>query len=243
MSTQGLASLPSGLRMMSLRDVAAKLAEPNSTRFAKPSGLAPARAPFAPPTALNLSQLDPSRGFKIVEPTDLGAAPPMICSATIGSQTTHGRLDLHGQNLHGRPAPVRARPVTLGPFTVPRKASLGQEVTQGQQKRKMPMRSDDMHMPHREVVDPLRLDKDAASMCGPAKKFHDAEQAKIFADCDSGRSEEMEETGETEETRLRMPWGVEPVLNWTMGSMEQCQPEEFPGLLSHHGSGLTEDSS
>ena len=215
---------------MSLRDVAAQLAEPNSPRFAEPSGLGPARAPFAPPTALNLSQLDPSRGFKIVEPTDLGPAPSMICSATIGSQTTHGRLDLHGQNLHGRPAPVRARPVTLGPFTVPRKASLGQEMTQGQQKRKMPMQSGDM--PHREVVDPLRLDKDAASMCGPAKKFHDAEQAEIFAVCDSGRSEEMEEmeeTGETGETGLQMPLAVEPVLHWTM---EQCQPEEFPGLLT-----------
>merc|ERR1711935_514097 len=92
----------------------------------------------------------------------------------------------------------------------------------GQQKRKMPMQSGDM--PHHEVVDPLRLDKDAASMCGPAKKFHDAEQAEIFAVCDSGRSEEMEETGETEETELRMPWGVEPVLDWTM---EQCQPEEL----------------
>ena len=326
---------------MSLRDVAAELAGPNSPRFAGPSGLGAARAPIAPPTALrqevtreqakpvlglapgpglvrwvaqyDMRLLDPSRGFKIVGPGDgLGAAPPMICRAPTGWQT--GRLDLHDQDLHGQRVPVRARPATFGPFTVPPTASLGQEmtgqtasgamptqtpaglgpfspvthpvlaslgqeVTQDQtaamptqtQKRKMPTQYDmGVHererydMAHFEVYDPLRLDKDAAYMRGPAEKFHDAWKKEpepaaerveedIFADlvagcdisqrlsdCDiSGRSEEFEET---DETGLRMPWGVEPVLSRTM---EQCQPEKIPegcpGLLSHHGSGLTDD--
>ena len=350
MSTQGLASQLSGLRMMSLRDVAAELPEPNSLRFARaPPGFA--RAPVAPPTALgqevqrnqtgampilglapgqrlvrrvaqyDMRQLDPSLGFKIVapgaleEPFGLGAAPPMICTAGWQTAPVHSRLDLHGQDLHGRLAPVLARPATLGPFTVPPTASLGPEVAQGQtasgamptqtpaglgpfspvthpvlaslgqevtqdqtaamptqtQKRKMPTQYDmGVHererydMAHFEVYDPLRLDKDAAYMRGPAEKFHDAWKKEpepaaerveedIFADlvagcdisqrlsdCDiSGRSEEFEET---DETGLRMPWGVEPVLSRTM---EQCQPEKIPegcpGLLSHHGSGLTDD--
>ena len=288
MSTQGLAGQFSGLRMVSLRAVAAELAEPNSPRFAEPSGLGAARAPIAPPTALgqavtwkqaipvpapgqglvrraalyDMRQLDPSRGFKIVGPGDgLGAAPPMICRAPTGWQT--GRLDLHDQDLHGQRAPVRARLATFGPFTVPPTASLRQEMTQGQtasgamptQKRKIPTpcdmgvhESERCDMPHSELFDPLRLDKDAAYMgAGPPKRFHDARKKKpdpaaeqvaggIFAGlvacCHtmdlsgfSGRSEDVEETEET-------------------GTMEQCQPdEECPALLSKQGSGLTDDGS
>ena len=250
MSTQGLVSQLSGLRMMSLRDVAAELPEPNSLRFARaPPGFA--RAPVAPPTALgqevqrnqtgampilglapgqrlvrrvaqyDMRQLDPSLGFKIVAPGahEEPIAPPMICIAPTGWRTdlVHDRLDLHVQDLHRRLAPVLARPATLGLFTVPPKASLGQEMTQGQtasramptQKRKMPTPCG-MGVHERGRHDMPHADKDAAPMGGPAKKFHDAaEQVEndifgqigdLVADCDiSGRSEEMEaeETGPT----------------------------------------------
>ena len=238
---------------MSLRDVAAKLAEPNSLRFAEPNGLGAARAPIAPPTALrqevtreqakpvlglapgpglvrwvaqyDMRLLDPSRGFKIVAPGahEEPIAPPMICIAPTGWRTdlVHDRLDLHVQDLHRRLAPVLARPATLGLFTVPPKASLGQEMTQGQtasramptQKRKMPTPCG-MGVHERGRHDMPHADKDAAPMGGPAKKFHDAaEQVEndifgqigdLVADWDpsdvSGRSEEIEATGLTDDS-------------------------------------------
>ena len=297
---------------MSLRDVAAELAGPNSPRFAGPSGLGAARAPIAPPTALrqevtreqakpvlglapgpglvrwvaqyDMRLLDPSRGFKIVGPGDgLGAAPPMICRAPTGWQT--GRLDLHDQDLHGQRVPVRARPATFGPFTVPPTASLGQEMT-GQtasgamptQKRKVPTpcdmgvhESERCDMPHSELFDPLRLDKDAAYMgAGPPKRFHDARKKKpdpaaeqvaggIFAGlvacCHtmdlsgfSGRSEDVEETDETGTMEQCQPEehaeehaGTAPRSRLCGGMPPEEHAEEVPGLLSHQGSGLTDD--